>query len=117
MLVTENTVLAYVLNFVVSLTAGMWIGAGASTVQDLVLPRMRAVASASYLLVITFIGLALGPYTIGRLSVALDDLRLAMILSFFANGIAVAFLLLATRHLPRQERERLERARAAGEPI
>ena len=59
----------------------MWIGPGASTVQDLVLPRMRATASAAYLLVVTFIGLALGPYTIGRLSVALGDLRTAILLA------------------------------------
>ena len=36
---------------------------------------LRATAAAAYLLVITFIGLALGPYTIGRLSVAFGDLR------------------------------------------
>ena len=57
----------------------MWIGAGASTVQDLVLPRMRAVASAFYLLVLTFVGLALGPYTVGQLSdLPSGDLALAM---------------------------------------
>ena len=49
-------------------------------------PRaLRATASAAYLLVVTFIGLALGPYTIGRLSVALGDLRLAMLLALLVN--------------------------------
>ena len=115
MLMTESTALAYVLNFGVSLTAGMWIGPGAATIQDLVLPRMRAVASASYLLVLTFVGLALGPYTVGRLSVAFDSLRTGMIFAFVANLFAVAFLLLACRHLARDEDSRLERARAAGE--
>ena len=38
----------------------MWIGVCATTLQDLMLPRMRAVASAAYLLTITFVGLALG---------------------------------------------------------
>ncbi len=115
MLLTENIMLAYVINFAVSIVAGMWIGPGASTVQDLVLPRMRAVASAAYLLVITFIGLALGPYAVGRMSVALDDLRTAMVLAMAMNVVAVLFLLLATRTLPADEKTRLERARAAGE--
>ena len=116
LLTTENIVLAYGLNFAVSLVGGMWIGPGASTVQDLVLPRMRAVASASYLLIITFIGLALGPYTVGRISVALDDLRIAMILAMAMNGVAVLFLALGARTLPQDEQTRVERAREAGEP-
>ncbi|MBW2281706.1 MAG: MFS transporter [Deltaproteobacteria bacterium] len=116
LLTTDNVMLAYGINFVVSLVGGMWIGPGASTIQDLVLPRMRAVASASYLLIITFIGLALGPYTVGRLSVALDDLRTAMILAMAMNAVAVFFLVLAARTLPEDERTRVERARAAGEP-
>ena len=61
MLLTQSTALAYVLNFPLSLLSTMWIGAGASTVQDLVLPRLRAIVAATYLLAMTFIGLALGP--------------------------------------------------------
>ena len=117
MLTTENRLLAYVLNFFVGVGTSMWIGAGASTVQDLVLPRMRALASAAYLLALTFIGLALGPYTIGRLSVALDDdLRSAMLLGLFANAIALTLLVLASRRLQHDEETTVERARAAGEP-
>jgi MFS family permease len=100
----------------VGLFAGMWIGPAASTVNDLVLPRMRAVASALYILIITFVGLALGPYSIGRISVALDDdLRSAMLISLVVFIPAVFLLLAAMRHLERDERTRLERARAAGE--
>jgi hypothetical protein len=64
-LTTPSTTVAYVLNFPLTASTAMWIGAGASTVQDLVLPRMRAMAAAVYILVVTFVGLALGPYTIG----------------------------------------------------
>lgn len=96
-------------------SSALWLGPGASTVQDLVLPRMRALASAAYLLVITLIGLALGPYTIGRLSVATGDLRLAMSLGLAAKLVAGAFFLLAARTLERDESSRLDRARAAGE--
>ena len=39
-----------------------------STAADLVLPRMRAVAGAYYILINTMLGLALGPYVMGQLS-------------------------------------------------
>lgn len=103
MLTTPSTLTAYVLNFPLTFLASMWIGCGASTVQDLVPPRLRATASAAYILVLTFVGLALGPYTIGRLSVALGDLRLAMLCAVAANLAALAFALAAMRHLASDE--------------
>jgi MFS family permease len=109
MLTTESTLLALVLNFPVSVVSAMWVGVGAATVQNLVLPHMRATASAAYLLVITFIGLALGPYTIGKLSDLLG-LRAAMLWGLAANGLAVACLLVAAHHLPRDERALVDRA-------
>ncbi|MGH7859888.1 MAG: MFS transporter, partial [Candidatus Binatia bacterium] len=115
MLNTPSTGVAYALNFPLALMAAMWIGPGASTVTDLVLPRMRASASAAYLLIVTFIGLAMGPYTIGRLSVAVGSLRLGMMLSLFASGIALTCLILAGRHLARDEDSLRDRARRAGE--
>ena len=116
MLTTENRTLAYVLNFVVGAAGSLWLGPAASTVQDLVLPRMRAVASAAYILLLTFVGLALGPYTIGRISVALgDDLRTAILCGLVANVLAATFLFAACRSLARDEDTRLDRARAAGE--
>jgi MFS family permease len=116
MLTTRDATLAYVLNFPLSVLGSMWIGVGASTVQDLVLPRMRAVASAFYLLVITFVGLALGPYCIGELSDLTGDLAWAMQISLLANLAAVAFLWRGLASLPRDEATLRERARAAGEP-
>jgi MFS family permease len=110
MLLTEATWLAFALAIAANAGVSLWIGPGASTVQDLIAPRLRATASAAYLLVVTFIGLALGPYTIGRLSVALGDLRTAMLLSLLVNPVAVVLLLLAARHLPADE----ARAKRAG---
>ncbi len=112
---TDSARVVYVLNFPVGILVAMWIGAGASTIQDLVLPRMRAVASAFYILFITFIGLALGPYAIGQLSDLTGDLARALRLALCVNGVACAFLLLAMRHLARDEATLLERAKAAGE--
>jgi MFS family permease len=94
--------------------SSMWIGVSATTLQDLMLPRMRAVASAAYLLAITFIGLALGPYTIGRISVE-TDLRIGMWAGLSVNLVAFAAALLALRTLAADEASRVERARAAGE--
>jgi MFS family permease len=116
MLSTRSVVTAYLLNFPVSLVSSMWIGIGASTVQDLVLPRMRAVASAFYILVITFVGFALGPYCIGELSDALGDLGAAMRIALLVNLGSIAFLFRAVFTLHRDESTLLERARAAGEP-
>ncbi len=115
MLTTESVVLAYVINFPVTFFSAMWIGAGASTVQDLVLPRMRAVASAAYILVLTLVGFALGPYVIGQLSDALGDLAAAMRWSLLVCLLSITFLVLAIRHLEHDEKTMLERARAAGE--
>jgi multisubunit Na+/H+ antiporter MnhG subunit len=89
--------------------SSLWIGPGASTVQDLIAPRVRATASAAYLLVVIFIGLALGPYTIGRLSVALGDLRLAMLLVLAVNPVAALRLWRASRHSDADERRAFER--------
>jgi MFS family permease len=115
MLLTANTSLGFILAFPVTMASSLWIGPGASTVQDLVLPRMRGSASAAYLLVVTFVGLALGPYTVGRLSVALGDLRIALLCALGAGLVGAAILLLASRHIARDEATRFERAQAAGE--
>jgi MFS family permease len=117
MLGTQNTTLAYAINFPLSALTASWLGIGASTVQDLVLPRMRAVASAFYILLLTFIGLALGPYAIGALSDKLGDLTTAMRLALFSNAVSALLLAFCLRHLARDEASLLERARAAGEPI
>ncbi len=112
LLTTENTSLALALNFPLAMAGSMWIGVGASTVQDLMLPRMRAVASAAYLLVVTFIGLAMGPYTIGKLS-DLFDLRTALLLGLGANAIAIVCIAMASRHLVHDEATLAQRASAS----
>lgn len=106
MLTTEHTWLAFALNVPLGVFASMWIGPGASTVQDLVPPHLRGLASAAYLVVVTFIGLALGPYAIGRLSVSLGDLRSAMLLVVGVNVVAALLLLRAAATLPADEARR-----------
>jgi MFS family permease len=114
-LFVPSTPVALAATFGLYAVSALWLGPGASTVQDLVLPRMRGVASAAFLLVVTLLGLALGPYTIGRLSVAFGDLRIALACSLVANVVALALFVLAARTLPRDRETRVARAMAAGE--
>jgi MFS family permease len=116
MFTTESRTIVYMLSLPLSATTSLWIGPAASTVQDLVLPRMRGAASAAYLLIITFIGLALGPYTIGLLSHHLGGLRQAILWSFLTNVIAALLILRGMQSVASDEATRMERARAAGEP-
>ena len=124
-LTTDNLAVAYGCNFGFSIVAPMWLGPAVGTVNDLVMPRMRAMASAFYLLMVTFIGLALGPFTIGQLSDrfaasgmnSADALRQGMLCGLGALGIALLFLVLALKYLESDELSRLDRARAAGEPV
>lgn len=93
--------------------AALWLGPGTSTVQDLVLPRMRARASAVFLLFVSLIGLALGPYTIGRLSDRFHDLRSAMYFGLLAYGGAIVCFVKAGKTIEEDERTRDARALAA----
>jgi MFS family permease len=119
----QNLTLAYAGAFLFNLFSSMWVGPGATTPNDLVLPRMRGTASAFYLLMVTFIGLALGPFTIGKLSdmftrggaVPADALRSAMLASMLIFVLTAVALLAASRVVGAEESSRVERARAAGE--
>jgi MFS family permease len=116
-LFTSSTGLAFALSVPLGVATSLWIGPGASTVQDLVPPRMRAIASAAYLLVVTFVGLALGPYSIGRISTALGDLRLAMAVALAVNVIAFGTLWRAARHLEADERRARGGERTPGRAV
>ena len=124
-LYADNAWVAYGCSFAFSVFSPMWIGAAASTVNDLVMPRMRALASAYYVLMNTFIGLALGPYLLGQVSdvyIGLgweqgDALRRAMTWGLGMLLVSMVFLLAALKYLRTEENSRLERARALGEAV
>ena len=97
----RSSTAALFLSFPVAILTGLWIGPAASTVQELVPPRLRATASAVYILHTTFLGLALGPYVVGRLSVFTGDLKSALLLALPVQGVAAVLLLLAARRIPR----------------
>lgn len=115
---TTSTVwLFYLLNFVISLFASSALGAAAATSQDLVLPRMRGTATATFFLSTTLVGLALGPYLAGQVSTLTGSLSTGVLSLLVAAPIGSILLIAAYRLLPSAEASVVERARAAGEAI
>ncbi len=114
---TRDLTLFYLLQLPMTALSSMALGAAAATTQDLVLPRMRGAATATFFLGTTLIGLALGPYLAGRLSIAFGDLGLGMIALIAVVPLSLAALLYLYRTLPAAEATKLDRARTAGEPV
>ncbi len=125
LLITPDLTTAYVLNFFLTAFAACAGGVPPSTAADLVMPRMRATAGAYFILVNTFLGLALGPYFMGQFSDMFfatgmndaDALRWAIGISMLTFIPAVVFVVLAQKHLPAEEASRLQRAAALGEDV
>ena len=59
----------YLLSPLVSFFVNMWVGSAVATVQDCVLPRMRGTAGAMFILATSMLGLAIGPYSVGKVAV------------------------------------------------
>ena len=112
---TENVALFYFLNFLISLFGSSALGAAAATTQDLVLPRMRGTATATFFLSTTLVGLALGPYMAGQVSTMTGSLSIGVLSMLIAAPIGTILLFLAYRSVPEAERTLIERARLAGE--
>ena len=111
---TDNSTLFYVMNFLAGLFAATALGAAAATTQDLVLPRMRGTATASFFLATTLVGLALGPYMVGQISELTGSMRTGMLSLIGVAPISFVLLMYAYRTLPAAEATIEERARAAG---
>jgi MFS family permease len=111
MLTVRDHTVAFVLYGLVVAVVSLWLGPAAANANELVPAHMRATSSAFYLLGNTFIGFALGPFTVGRLSDALgssgysraDALRYALILSMLFWTVSIAFLWRARVRIVRQE--------------
>ena len=107
----------YALVLPMTVLSSLGLGAAAATSQDLVLPRMRGMATAAYFLSITMLGLALGPYTVGRISTWTGDLGGAVLSLIAVMPVSALALIMLYRWLPGTEATILDRARAAGEPV
>jgi MFS-type transporter involved in bile tolerance (Atg22 family) len=66
---------------------------------------------------LTMIGLALGPYTVGRISAATGDLGTAILSLMGVLPISLILLTLVYVRLPKAEQSIITRARSCGEPI
>ncbi|MGB1884019.1 MAG: spinster family MFS transporter [Gammaproteobacteria bacterium] len=115
MLFTPSTTLAFWLNGVVVFCGAAWLGVGGSTVTDLVLPRMRGRATAVYILTVTLLGLAFGPFTVGLVSDLTGELRTGLMAALSGNVGAAVLVAAAAAYLVDDERTLFERAKAAGE--
>ena len=110
---TASPTLFYAMNFLAGMFAAAALGAAAATTQDLVLPRMRGTATASFFLATTLVGLGLGPYMVGAIS-ELSGSRQTGVLSLIGVApISLALLIYAYRTLPQAEATIAERAAAA----
>ena len=78
---------------------------------------MRGTATAVYILTVTLLGLALGPFTVGLVSDLTGDLRNGLKIALWANLAAAMVIALASRYLAEDEATLRERARNAGEAI
>lgn len=116
---TENAVLFYAMNFLAGMFGAAALGAAAATTQDLVLPRMRGTATASFFLGTTLVGLSFGPYMVGQISdlagtvvdgKLVGDLRTGLLSLIGVAPIAVALLIYAYRAVPAAEATLHERA-------
>ena len=124
-LYTSNLYLSYFWNFVFSFISPAWLGLAAATITDLVLPRMRAIAGAFFILMLSMLGMALGPYLVGNGSEILQtqgvdeaqSIQAALAICSVALIITISFLLMALRTLGSDEASKVERARLLGEDV
>jgi MFS family permease len=94
-LLTHNAILAWFFLLIPNALNILWLGPVIAAVQHLVPQRMRATASASFLLINNLIGLGVGPFLIGRLSDALKHSYGTEALRYAAVAVTSFYLLAA----------------------
>jgi MFS family permease len=114
---TSNPIIFYVGHFTAAIFTSAALGGTAATSQDLVLPRMRGVATATFFVATTLVGLSLGPYMAGQVSAVTGSLSTGILSVLAVAPISVFLLFLAYRSLPEAEATVVDRARQAGESI
>lgn len=115
MFTTTDPTIFYIAAFLQSLFGSSALGGAAATTQDLVLPRMRGTATATFFLATTLVGLALGPYMAGQVSAMTGSLSTGGLSLLVAVPIGLVMLIIAYRTVPEAERTVLARASEAGE--
>lgn len=114
---TSVPAIFYLGHFVSAMFTSAALGGTAATSQDLVLPRMRGIATATFFVATTLVGLSLGPYMAGQVSLVTGSLSTGILSILAVAPVSLALLFYAYRSLPAAETSLLDRARAAGEPV
>jgi MFS family permease len=117
MMTTTNLAGLYLANPLANLFGSMWVGASVASLQDVVLPRMRATAGATFILGTTMVGLALGPFTAGKVAVLTESLATGVLSLFLIAPFTVLALWLVGQRISELEDGKVERAREVGEVI
>ena len=100
---TNSVTIFYVAFAVATLFVPMWFGPLLATTQDLVVPRLRGAAFAALTLGTVIFGLGLGPYSVGLISDATGNLRVALLASIGIFPAALMSLGRAIRTLAADE--------------
>jgi len=116
MLTTDSLGAFYLASPVAQLFGSAWVGAAVASLQDVVLPRMRATAGATYVLGTTMVGLALGPYVAGKMADVTGSLSTGIFSLYVVPPFTLIALWIGGRRIAALEATKEERARAAGEP-
>ena len=113
MFTTDDLPTFYLLAPYVSLCSALWVGAAVATLQDLVLPRMRGTAGATYILGTSLVGLALGPYWAGKVAAMTGSLSTGVFALFIVPPFTLFALWIASRRIGDLEATREQRAAEA----
>lgn len=114
---TASATVFYIAMFFAGMLAPAALGPAGATTQDLVLPRMRGTAAATFFIATALVGLGLGPYMVGFVSTATGSLRTGILSMLVVAPFSLALLAYGWRSVPAAEATVLDRARAAGEPV
>lgn len=113
MFTTGSATTFFLLAPYVALCGSLWVGAAVATLQDLVLPRMRGTAGATYILGTSLVGLALGPYWAGKVAALTGDLATGVFALYLIVPFTLVALWIASRRIGELETTREERAATA----
>ncbi|MXP40491.1 MFS transporter [Altererythrobacter soli] len=101
-----------------SLILTLWLPPLYAQLLELVLPRMRGITFATYTIIMTLLGLGMGPYFVGIVSDRNGgDLGAAIISINVVVPLLLVCIAVVLWRVNRDEASVEERARAAGEPI